>query len=94
MATTTVDEPVVRAHRTPSRAHPKGVDVKIILYVLAAVLSLLVFVVPLIWALLRSLQPNDVITAPADSATFFDLTWDNFRGIAGEGHILRAWPTA
>jgi multiple sugar transport system permease protein len=90
MATTTVDEPVVRAHRAPSRAHPKGVDVKIILYVVAAVLSIVVFVVPLIWALLRSLQPNDVITAPADPATFFDFTWANFRGIAGEGHILRA----
>ena len=90
MATTTVDRPVVHRHRPVPHAGHKGLDVKIVLYVVAAVLSLLVFVVPLIWALLRSLQPNDVITAPADRATFFDLTWDNFRGIAAEGHILRA----
>jgi multiple sugar transport system permease protein len=89
MATTTVDQPVVRTHRTAPHAGRKG-DIKIILYVFAAVLSLVVFVVPLVWALFRSLQPNDVITAPANSATFFDLTWENFRGIAAEGHILRA----
>jgi multiple sugar transport system permease protein len=90
MATTTVDQPVVRTHRTALHAGRKGRDIKIILYVFAAVLSLVVFVVPLVWALFRSLQPNDVITAPANSATFFDLTWENFRGIAAEGHILRA----
>jgi multiple sugar transport system permease protein len=90
MATTTVDQPVVRTHRTAPHAGRKGRDIKIILYVFAAVLSLVVFVVPLVWALFRSLQPNDVITAPANSATFFDLTWENFRGIAAEGHILRA----
>jgi len=90
MATTIVDQPVVRTHRTAPHAGRKGRDIKIILYVFAAVLSLVVFVVPLVWALFRSLQPNDVITAPANSATFFDLTWENFRGIAAEGHILRA----
>jgi multiple sugar transport system permease protein len=90
MATTTVDQPVVRARRPAPHAGHQGVNVKIILYVVAAVLSLVVFVVPLVWALFRSLQPNDVITAPANPDTFFDLTWDNFRGIAAEGHILRA----
>jgi multiple sugar transport system permease protein len=90
MATTIVDQPVVRTHRTAPHAGRKGRDIKIILYVFAAVLSLVVFVVPLVWALFRSLQPNDVITAPATPATFFDLTWENFRGIAVEGHILRA----
>jgi len=90
MATTTVDQPVTRTHRPAPHAGHKGVDIKIILYVFAAALSLVVFVVPLVWALFRSLQPNDVITAPPDQATFFDLTWDNFRGIAAEGHILRA----
>ena len=89
MVATATTASAVRRPGAPAPRH-KGLDVKIVLYVVAAVLSLLVFVVPLIWALLRSLQPNDVITAPADPATFFDFTWANFRGIAGEGHILRA----
>ncbi|UQU62993.1 carbohydrate ABC transporter permease [Couchioplanes caeruleus] len=64
--------------------------IKIILYVVAAALSLVVFVVPLLWALMRSLQPNDTITAAPQASTFFRLTWDNFRGIAADGHIPRA----
>ncbi len=76
--------------RAPARHVGRGPDVKNILYAGAAVLSVVVFVVPLVWALMRSLQPNDTITAPPDAATFFDLTWDNFRGIAAEGHIPRA----
>jgi multiple sugar transport system permease protein len=64
--------------------------VKIMLYVLAAALSLVVFVVPLAWALLRSLQPNAVITAAPDRSTFFDLTPDNFRNILNIGSIPRA----
>jgi multiple sugar transport system permease protein len=64
--------------------------VKIVLYVVAAVLSLVVFVVPLAWALLRSLQPNAVITAAPDRSTFFDLTPDNFRNISDVGSIPRA----
>jgi multiple sugar transport system permease protein len=64
--------------------------VKIFLYVLAGVLAVLVFVVPLVWALMRSLQPNATITSPPDFSTFFKLTLDNFRGIAHQGHIPRA----
>jgi multiple sugar transport system permease protein len=64
--------------------------VKVFLYVLAGVLAVLVFVVPLVWALMRSLQPNATITSPPDFSTFFKLTFDNFRGIAHQGHIPRA----
>jgi len=64
--------------------------VKTVLYVLAAVLSVVVFVVPLAWALLRSLQPNAVITAAPDGSTFFDLTTANFRAISDIGSIPRA----
>ena len=38
-------------------------NIKISLYAVAAALSLVVFVMPLVWALMRSLQPNDTITA-------------------------------
>jgi multiple sugar transport system permease protein len=60
------------------------------LYLLAAVISLVVFVVPLLWALMRSFQPNAVITAPPDPATFFHLSFGNFRGITTFGTIGRA----
>jgi multiple sugar transport system permease protein len=78
--------------RLPAIARPTrpGPDVKLILYVVAAALSLVVFVVPLLWALMRSLQPNDTIIAAPDASTFFKLTWANFRAVASQGHIPRA----
>jgi len=63
---------------------------KLVLYVLAAVLAVVVFVVPLVWAVIRAFQPSDVITSPTNSASLSDLSLDNFRGLASEGHILRA----
>jgi multiple sugar transport system permease protein len=71
------------AARTEQRA-------KRVLYVLAGTGAVVVFVVPLAWALLRSFQPNATITAAPDLATFFDLTLANFRGLNGQGSILRA----
>ena len=65
-------------------------QVKIVLYVLAGVLSFVVFLVPLAWALLRSMQPGEVITAAPDSSTFFDLTLDNFTSLSGIGSIPRS----
>jgi multiple sugar transport system permease protein len=47
-------------------------------------------VTPLVWALLRSLQPNAVITTAPDRSTFLDLTAGNFRGISAVGSIPRA----
>ena len=49
-----------------------------------------VLVVPLLWALIRALQPNAIISAPPDLGTFFELTFDNFRGIQHQGRIPRA----
>jgi len=80
----------VRPARLAAPGHRGHDHLKIILYVLAAVLSVVVFVVPLLWALMRSLQPNGTITAVPSMSTFFDLTFANFRGIAAEGHIPRA----
>lgn len=76
------DVPVGRA-RQESR-------VKLVLYVIAGVLAVVVFVVPLLWALMRSLQPNATITSPPSLSTFFKLTFQNFRGISHQGHIPRA----
>lgn len=64
--------------------------VKRLLYVVAAALAVVVFVVPLLWALIRSLQPSTTITAAPDLHTFFRLSLTNFRGILTQGHIARA----
>jgi multiple sugar transport system permease protein len=71
----------------PPRDEPQ---IKIFLYVLAAVLSLIVFVTPLVWALLRSLQPNAVITTAPSRATFLHLTIADFRDLSAVGNIPRA----
>jgi multiple sugar transport system permease protein len=93
MATTTVRTPAARpAAREQEAASGRRADsrVKVILYLVAAFLAVVVFVVPLCWALIRSLQPNATITAAPSLSTFFKLTLENFRGIAEQGHIPRA----
>jgi multiple sugar transport system permease protein len=76
----------------PATAHGDRPEAgtKRVLYVTALVLALIVFVVPLLWALMRSVQPNAVITAPPDGATFFDLTFGNFQSLTSFGTIGRA----
>lgn len=80
---------MVRTTKAPTAGRPEA-RVKRILYAAAAVLAVLVFVVPLLWALLRSLQPNATITSAPDAHTFWRLTFANFRGILTQGHISRA----
>jgi multiple sugar transport system permease protein len=89
-AGTTRTRAAVRPGRAVSPGRRGHDHVKIILYVVAAVLSVVVFVVPLLWALMRSLQPSATITAAPSMSTFSHLTFANFRGIANEGHIPRA----
>lgn len=62
---------------------------KVVLYVTAAVLAVVVFAAPLLWAMLRAFQPDAVITAPPTWGTFFDLTVTNFSRLQGQG-LLRA----
>jgi multiple sugar transport system permease protein len=92
---TTVAQPVnarpkprkIRATASTGRADSR---VKIVLYVLAAILTVVVFVAPLLWFLMRSLQPGATISAAPEHSTFFKLTLANFQGLAREGHLLRA----
>src|SRR3954454_18561213 len=93
----TIEGPAARTRPArPARTAPAGrggrgeSTTKLTLYVLAGVLGVVVFVVPLIWAVLRAFQPNSVITSPAGLSSLSDLSLDNFRGLASEGHILRA----
>jgi multiple sugar transport system permease protein len=74
----------------PAASGHQEARVKRVLYLVAAVLPVVVFVVPLLWALMRSVQPNEVITAPPAGSTFFDLTLGNFRGLTSFGTIGRA----
>jgi len=74
---------LTRAGRAESRT-------KIVLYLLAGVLAVVVFVVPLVWAVLRAFQPNSVITSATGLSSLSKLSLGNFQGLAGEGHILRA----
>lgn len=53
------------------------------LYWTAAILSIAVFVVPLVWAVLRSLQPTDLVTAAPSGRDFSHLTFANYSGIFG-----------
>lgn len=64
--------------------------IKQILYVFGGFLALLVFTVPLLWALFRSLQPGEVIVDPPDPATYFDVTLNNFSVLVQEGTLGRS----
>jgi len=91
---TAVERPATQVRA--SRAAPAGRggraenSTKRALYVVAAVLAVVVFVVPLLWSVLRAFQPASVITSPPGSSSFTKLTFANFTGLTSEGHILRA----
>lgn len=92
---TTVERPAAAPAR-PDRPVPSGrggraeSSTKRTLYVVAAVLAVVVFVVPLLWSVLRAFQPASVITSPPGASSFTKLTFANFKGLTSEGHILRA----
>ena len=91
---TTVERPAVPARAARSAPAGRGgrgdSNAKVTLYVLAGVLGVVVFVVPLVWAVLRAFQPNSVITSATGLSSLSKLSLGNFQGLAGEGHILRA----
>src|ERR687885_2584262 len=91
---TTIERPAVRARAPRSTPAGRGgraeSNTKLTLYVLAGILGVVVFVVPLVWAVLRAFQPNSVITSATGLSSLSKLSVGNFKGLAGEGHILRA----
>ncbi len=70
-----------RRHHQGSVRHPRDTAVKRTLYVVAGVGATLVFLVPLLWTIMRAFQPEAVITQAPDAATFFQLTWQNFAAV-------------
>lgn len=53
-------------------------------YLLLAVVAL-VFVIPLLWPVLRSFEPQSLVTAPPTSRDFTQLTLGNYRALFGSG---------
>lgn len=59
-------------------------------YVAAGIVLTLLFVSPLLWAVLRSLQPASAITAPLARASFDQLGLGNYKALLGGSVDL--WP--
>ncbi len=60
------------------------------LYVAAGVLISAVFVVPLLWEMFRSLQPESTVTNPPSGASFSHLTFANYaKLLSGQDDIIR-----
>ncbi len=89
---TTLERSATPSRRQPSAAggREEKANIKLILYLAAAILSVVVFIVPLLWAVIRAFQPSAVITAPPGSSSLSKLSGENFQGLTSEGHILRA----
>jgi multiple sugar transport system permease protein len=80
-------EPVRRpATGSPGRRGRAGLA----LYVVAGVLISAVFVVPLLWEVLRSLQPESAVSSPPSGASFGQLTLGNYQALlSGQDDIIR-----
>lgn len=76
-------------HHQGSVDHPRDTRVKRTLYVIAGVGSALIFSVPLLIAILRAFQPNDVIVAAPTWSSFFAFGLENFKAIFSPSqHLL------
>ncbi|MGW5363193.1 carbohydrate ABC transporter permease [Actinopolymorpha pittospori] len=93
-ATTTPARTVRRGTRAPATPGSSGPErdthVKRVLYVVGGAGALLVFAVPLAFALVRSVQPGDVIVSAPHASTFFHWTWENFSGLGAQGPLRRS----
>lgn len=80
--TASVASPVLAQQR---RQRPAGFAA----YLVAGILLALVFVLPLLWAVLRSLQPADLITQAPSVQDFTRMTGENYAELLGGSvHIL------
>ena len=59
-------------------------------YLIAGVAISAVFVVPLLWEVFRSFQPESAVSNPPSAASFTHLTFDNYKTLlSGQDAILR-----
>jgi multiple sugar transport system permease protein len=68
----------VRARQGEPRSPWASVGIYVVLVTIA-----LIFVVPLIWPILRSFEPNLLVTAPPSGADFTHLTIGNYKSLFG-----------
>jgi len=77
---------VGRPGQGPGRRARRGT----VLFIVAGILISVVFVVPLLWEMFRSLQPESTVTQAPSAATFGHLTFANYRTLlSGQDDILR-----
>ncbi len=73
-----------------SRARGREKQSGLAWYIAGGVAISAIFVVPLLWEVFRSLQPESTVTAAPSGASFMHLTWANYaRLLSGQADILR-----
>ncbi len=78
------------ARNRQGRARSGGKGSGLALYLVAGVVISAVFVVPLLWEVFRSLQPESAISASPSPRTFSHLTIANYRALlSGQDDIIR-----
>ena len=76
-----------QVRKKKTRTH---ISTSTIIYVSTGVVLSILFLLPLVWAVLRSFQPSSAITAAPGAGAFSHLTVANYSGlITGSIHILR-----
>ncbi len=89
MTTSTVDAPPVAARSSvPSASRPTPTRGKW-LYLIAGTLIGLLFLLPLLWAVLQSFEPGAAFTQPPSASDFRHLSLANYRGLINGVHVLR-----
>ena len=79
-----------RRARPAGRAAGRGDRGGLVLYIVAGVAISAVFVVPLLWEVFRSLQPESAVTTPPSGANLSHLTFANYRTLlSGQDDIIR-----
>lgn len=80
-----------RSHRQSGRSSEnRDSRAKRIGYVVGGTGAFLVFAVPLVFALIRSLQPSAVVVSAPEAGTFFDLTLENFQALVNQPQLGRS----
>jgi multiple sugar transport system permease protein len=79
-----------RRHRPSNERSTRETRAKVTLYVVGGVLAAAVFVVPLLLALVRSVQPHEVIVNRPEASTFFSWTMENFELLGVQSELGRS----
>jgi len=83
-------EPAVASRRVPGAVARRRKAGGGVLYLAAGIGVSAVFVVPLLWEIFRSLQPETTVTQPPSAASFSHLTIANYQTLlSGQDDIVR-----